>query len=95
MKLTMYFLASSAMAELGVQWLFPAQLVLNLAAVTTGFVADFEIGVVLMDLVRCSKFPLIKVSLRAAIVPIIAIRSVGRSVRHVLGTCVKLYLVEP
>ena len=51
-------LASGAMAQLAVQRLLSAELVLHLPAMTAGFVACIEILVRLMDLVWSTLLPL-------------------------------------
>ena len=69
----MYLLACGAVTVFGVQWPLTAQLVLDLPAVTASFVADFEIGVVLVDFVGGTVFPFIELSLHIARVTIVAI----------------------
>ena len=60
---TVDLLACGAMTVFGVQGLLTTQLVLDPPAVTASFVADFEIGVVLMDFIRSTVFPFVKLSL--------------------------------
>jgi len=72
--------------ELGIQGLLPAQLVLDLATVTAGFVANAEIRVVFVHLVGCSEFPLIELALCATVVSICIVTILGR----VLGASVHL-----
>lgn len=77
----MNLLTGSAMAVLRVQWLFTAQLVLNLATVTAGLVANFEVLLLVVNLIRWPMLPFVKLSLSRAQVPVIAIGVVG-SVGH-------------
>jgi hypothetical protein len=56
-------LAGGAMAQLAVQWLFSAQLVLDLAAVAGSLVASLEVLIGFMDLVRSLGLPVVKTSL--------------------------------
>ena len=76
------------MAVLGVQRLLSAQLVLNFPTVAAALIAHFEIGIVLMDFVWCSEFPLIELSICAAPVAIVTVFCVSRSDGHVLAGCV-------
>ena len=79
------------MAIFRIQWLLPTQLVLYLAAVAAAFIANVKLGVILMDLVRCTEFPLVKLSLCAAwVTP----SGVLRASIHVLGTSMKVELVQ-
>ena len=88
--LTMKLLAGCTMAEFRIQWLLPAQLVLYLTTMAAAFVADMEVGVVFVDLVWCSEFPLVEVSLCAfRVLP----SGVLCSSVHVLGTCMEISLV--
>lgn len=59
MTRTMLSLASRAMAEFAVQWLFTANLVLHLAAMAAGVVQSIEVLVLLMDSVGCTLLPLV------------------------------------
>lgn len=52
-------LAGRAMAELAVQGLLPAQLVLHLSAVAVGFIAGLELVIRLMDAVRRALLPVV------------------------------------
>ncbi len=69
----MYFLTSGAVTELGVQWLLPTQLIPYLPAMTAALIADVKVGIIFMDLVWCSKLPLVELSLCASVVPIVTI----------------------
>lgn len=53
-------LAGGAMAVLGIQGLLPAQLVLDSAAMAATLVADIEVWVVLVQLVRRAIFPIVE-----------------------------------
>jgi hypothetical protein len=55
---TVLGLASGAMAQLAVEGLPPAELVLDLAAVAVGLVLDVKVLAVLVDAVRGTLFPL-------------------------------------
>ena len=59
----MLSLASSAVAQLAVQWLFSTQLVLDLAAVAGSLVASFEAVVGFVELVRSFGLPVVETSL--------------------------------
>ena len=61
---TVLGLASGAMAQLGVERLLSAQLVLDLAAVTACLVSGLEVLVLLVDLVRCTLLPILDWLLR-------------------------------
>lgn len=52
-------LARGAMAQLAIQWLFSAQLVLDLPAVAVGLVFRVEVLVFRMDLIRGTRLPLV------------------------------------
>ena len=73
----MYLLAGGAVAVLAVQRLLPAQFVLYLPTVTAAVVARLKIGIVLMDFVWCSEFPLVELSLCAPLVSIVAVFGVS------------------
>ena len=81
----MELLTSRAMAVLGIQWLFPAQLILDLAAMTAGFVAGVKVWVVIMNCVGRSMLPFVVFALSAPIIAIVAIGAVCRCVLCVLG----------
>jgi hypothetical protein len=55
---TVLGLARGAMAQLAVEGLPPAELVLDLAAVAVGLVLDVKVLAVLVDAVRGTLFPL-------------------------------------
>ena len=56
-------LASGAMAQLAVQWLFSAKLVLDLAAVASSLVARLEVLVGFVELVGSLGLPVVKTGL--------------------------------
>ena len=70
---TVQLLTRRAMAVFRVQWLLPAQLVLHLPAMATGVVSGFEVGIVVVDLVRCTEFPLVMLSIELAMITIVAV----------------------
>lgn len=51
------------MAVLGIEGLFPAQLIFDPAAVTAAFVADIEVRVIFVHLVRRPRFPVVEAHL--------------------------------
>jgi hypothetical protein len=59
----MLSLASGAMAELAVQWLFSAQLVLDLTAVAGSLVASLEVLIGVVELVGCLGLPVVETGL--------------------------------
>ncbi len=79
---TVDLLASGAVAVLRVQWLLTAQLVPDLPAVTAALVADFEIGIVALDFVGSTEFPLVELALGAAVVAIVAVGAVALCICH-------------
>lgn len=70
---TMQFLASGAMAVLRVQWLLPAQLILDLPTMAACLISHLEIRIVVMDLVWCTVFPVILLPMHLALITIITI----------------------
>ncbi len=85
------------MTKLRIQRLFPAQLIFDLTTVTAAFVADMEVRVVLMDLVRCAEFPLVEVALCTTVVSIGVVIILGRvfgAAVHLPEACMKVDLVE-
>ena len=48
-------------------------MVLHLAAMATAVVSGLEVGIVVMDLVRCTELPLVVVSIELAMITIVAI----------------------
>jgi len=78
----MDLLAGGAMAVLCVKWLLTAQLVSDLSAMTAALVADFEIGIVALDFVRSTEFPLVELAFRAAVVTVVAIGAVALCIGH-------------
>ncbi len=79
---TVDLLASGAMAVFRVQWLLTAQLVPDLPAVTAALVADFEIGIVALDFVGSTEFPLVELALGAAVVAVVAVGAVALCICH-------------
>ena len=66
------------MAVLGIQWLFPAQLILDLATMAACFIASVKVGIVVMDLVWRSVLPGVELAFSTSIIAIITIGAVGR-----------------
>lgn len=62
-RLTMLGLACSAVAQLAIQWLLSAELVLDFAAVACGFVAGLEVLIGFVNLVGSLGLPVIEASL--------------------------------
>ena len=89
----MEFLTCSTVTVLGVQRLLSAQLVLDLSAMTAGFVAYVEVGL-FMDSVRRSMLPGIELALSIPGVTIVAIGSVCRCFSHPACASMKLYLIQ-
>jgi hypothetical protein len=56
-------LAGGAVAQLAVQWLFSAQLVLDLAAVACSLVASLEVLIGVVELVRSLSLPVVETGL--------------------------------
>ena len=82
--LTMKLLTCGTMAVLRIQRLLPAQLVFDLATMAAGLIAGVKIWVVVMNLIGCSKLPLIVFAFSA---PLIAIVTIGTVCRCVFGHC--------
>ena len=78
----MDLLTSGAMAVLRIKRLLATQLVLDLPTVAATFVADFEAGIVLVDFVWGTVFPLVELALHVAIVTVIAVGALGLHVAH-------------
>lgn len=74
----MQLLTRRTMAEFGVQRLLPAQLVLDLAAVTAGFIASVKIWIVVVDLVGCSVLPFVELAFGVSLIAIVPIGVVCR-----------------
>lgn len=89
---TVELLTRRTMAVFRIQWLFPAQLVLDLAAMTAGFIASVKVWIVVMDLVGCSKLPLIVLAFSSPLITIVAISAIRR--RHSFSTHVGLENVD-
>jgi hypothetical protein len=87
---TVYLLAGSTMAVFRIQWLLPAQLVLDLPAMAATLIASMEVWVILVDLVGGSVLPLIKLAVCTPIITIITVGSVCRGVRHGFGAGMEL-----
>lgn len=79
---TVDLLACGAMAVFRVKGLLAAQLVSDLPAVTAALVADFEIGIVALDFVGSTEFPLVEVALGAAVVAVVAVGAVALCICH-------------
>ena len=88
--LAVYLLTRRAMTEFRVQWLFSAQLVLDSLAMTASLVADVEVWIVVVDLVRGSELPLIEVPLSTPLVTVVPVGSVCGCVGHSPSVCVKV-----
>ena len=73
----MKLLARRTMAVLGIQRLLPAQLVLDLTAMTACFIASVKVWVIVVDLVGCSMLPFVVLALGVSIVAIVAVGTVG------------------
>lgn len=83
------------MAVLRIQWLLPAQLVLDLTAMTAGFVASVKVWIVVVDLVGCSMLPFVELASSVSIIAIVAVGAVCRCVfSHGSSTDVKLKYVD-
>lgn len=92
---TMKLLTCRTMAVFRIQRLLPAQLVSNLATMAAGLIAGVKVGVVVMDLVGCSKLPLIVFAFSAPFIAIVAIGTVCRCVfSHGSSTGLELKFVE-
>ena len=92
---TMKLLTRRTMAVLRIQRLLPAQLVLDLTAMTACFIASVKVWIVVVDLVGCPVLPLVVLALSISIVAIIAIRAIcGCVFSHASSTGVKLEQVE-
>ena len=81
---TMKLLTCRTMAVLGIQRLLPAQLVFDLATMAAGLIAGVKVWVIVMNLVGCSKLPLIVFAFSA---PLIAIVTIGTVCRCLFGHC--------
>ena len=75
----MELLTGGTMTVFRIQRLLPAQLVLDLATVTAGFIASVEVWVVIMDLVGCPELPLIVVAISTSLIAVVTIGAVCRS----------------
>ena len=73
----MKLLARRTMAVLGIQRLLPAQLVLDLTAMTACFIASVKVWVIVVDLVGCSMLPFVVLAFGVSIVAIVAVGTVG------------------
>ena len=92
---TMKLLTRRAMAVLGIQRLLPAQLILDLAAVTACFIASMEVWVVVVNRVGRSMLPFIVLALGVSIIAVIAIGTVCRCLFSHDSRCgVKLRYVD-
>ena len=64
------------MAVLGIQWLFAAQLILDLATMAACFIASVKVWIVVVDLVWCSMLPGVVLAFSASIITIVTIGAV-------------------
>lgn len=90
---TVDLLTGGTMTVLGIQWLLTAQLILDFAAMTACFVADFEVLCLVMYSIGSAVFPRVELSFGRALVTIVAIGVVG-SAGHVALTGMQEYLVQ-
>ena len=92
---TMKLLTCRTMAVFRIQRLLPAQLVFDLATMAAGLIAGVKVWVVVMDLVGCSKLPLIVFAFSAPLVAVVAIATVCRCVfGHDSSTGVELKFAD-
>ena len=70
---TVQFLAGGTMAVLRVQWLLPAQLILDLPTMAASLISHVKIRIVVVDLVWCTVLPLIVLPMHLALITIITI----------------------
>ena len=63
------------MAVLGIQWLLSTQLILDLPTMAASLVSRVEIGIVIVNLVRCALLPLVVFFIDVASIAIIAIEA--------------------
>ena len=75
---TMKLLTCRTVTVFGIQWLLPAQLVFDLATMAAGLIAGVKVRVVVMNLVGCSKLPLIVFTFSAPVITIVPIGTVCR-----------------
>ena len=75
---TVQLLTGVTVAVFRIQWLFPAQLILDPAAMAAGLIAYMKVWVIVVDLVGRSMLPCIDFSFRAAVVAVVSIRPVCR-----------------
>ena len=79
------------MAVLGIQGLFPTQLVLDLATMTAGFIPSVKIWIIVVNLVRRSELPLVVVPFSAPLIAIVTVVAVCRCLfSHISSTGVIL-----
>ena len=92
---TMKLLTCGTMAVLRIQRLLPAQLVFDLATMAAGLIAGVKIWVVVMNLIGCSKLPLIVFTFSAPVITIVTIGTVCRCVfSHCPSTGLELKFVD-
>lgn len=78
-----------------IQRLLPAQLILDLAAVTACFITSVKVWVIVLDLVGCSMLPLVVFAFSASIIAIVTIGTICRCVfSHDSRSGVKLRYVD-
>lgn len=75
---TVLCLASRAMAQLAVQWLLSAELVLDFTTVASGVVAGFEVFIGLVHLVWWAELPIVQ-SFRALLLNLVGIHGGSES----------------
>ena len=73
----MKFLARRAVAEFGIQWLLTTQLVLDLATVAASRVADMKVGVIFMNFVWGTVFPLVQFAFHMSWIAVLAVAGRG------------------
>lgn len=88
---SMKLLTGCAVAVLGIQGLFPTQLVLDFATMTAGFIASVKIWIIVVNLVRRSELPLVVLPFSTPLIAIVTVGAVCRCLfSHVSSTGVIL-----
>lgn len=91
----MKLLTRRAMTVFRIQRLLPAQLILDLAAVTACFIASMKVWIIVVDLVGRSMLPCVVLAFGASIVAVVAIGTVRRYVfSHGPRSVMKLRYVD-
>lgn len=75
-KHTMDLLTGRAMAVFGVQGLLTAQLIGDLAAMTTSLIACLEVFCLIVDSIRGTMLPFVEFSLCGTLISVVTVRSV-------------------